>query len=113
MAVQTRLSSLRRDRRIKLTRKIGSQQTNIARERRAHWLVANCCLVQNQNKIEKNRYSCKSVSKKHNDLYFECYKDVLDVLQKTGTDSGLEGEDTEKPKYVGFRVYNQDIVTHK
>ena len=46
-------------------------------------------------------------------MYFECYKDVLDVLQKTGTDSELEGEDTEKPKYVGFRVYNQDIVTHK
>ena len=37
---------------------------------RGVWLTAKCYLVQDQNKIGKNKYSCKSVSKKHNDLYF-------------------------------------------
>ena len=38
---------------------------------RGVWLTGKCYLVQNQNKIGKNKYSCKGVSKKHNDLYFE------------------------------------------
>ena len=49
--------------------------------------TAKCYLIQNQSKIGKNKYSCKGVSKKHNDLYFEQYKKVLDVFQKTGIDS--------------------------
>ena len=29
------------------------------------------------------KYNCKGVSKKHNDLYVKCYKDVLDIFYKT------------------------------
>ena len=53
--------------------------------------ASKCYLVQDQNKIGKNKYSCKGVSKKHNDLYFECYKNVLDFFQKKIIDSDLEG----------------------
>ena len=55
------------------------------------WLTAKCYLVQNQNKIGENKYSCKGVAKKHNDLHFECYKDVLDVFHKTTIASATEG----------------------
>ena len=65
-----------------------------------------------KKKIRKNKYSCKGVSRKHNDLYFERYKDVLDVFQKTRIDSELEGEDIDKAKSVGFRVYDQGIVKY-
>ena len=41
---------------------------------RGVWLTAKCYLVQDQNKIGNNKYSCKGVSKKHNDLCFERYK---------------------------------------
>ena len=58
-------------------------------------------------------YSGKGVSKKHNHLYFERYKDVLDVFQKTGIDSELEGEDIDKVKNVGFRVHDQGIVRYE
>ena len=60
--------------------------------------TAKCYLVQNQSKIGKNKYSCKGVSKKHNDLYFEQYKKVLDVFQKTGEG---EEEDIDNAKNVG------------
>lgn len=76
-------------------------------------LTAKCCLIQNQNKIKKNGYSCKGISKKHNDLNFELYKDVLDFLQKIGTESGLKREDIDKAKNIGFTVYDQGVVTHK
>ena len=109
---------------MRLTRKIGLQQKNLAREHlgylkpefvgtRGVWLTAKCYLVQDQNKIGKNKYSSKSVSKQHNDLYFECYEGVLDVFQKTRLDSELEEEDIGKAKNVGFRVYVQDIVTYE
>ena len=45
------------------------------------WLTAKCYLVQNDALIE-NKCSCKGVLKKHNDLHFQHYKDVLDVFVK-------------------------------
>ena len=77
------------------------------------WLTAKCYFVQDQNKMEKNRYSCKGVSKKHNDLYFERYNGVLDVFQKTRIYSELEGGDIDRANSVGFRVYDQGVVTHE
>ena len=46
---------------------------------RGVWLTAKCYVVQNEA-LNKNKYSCKGVSKKHNDLYFQRYKDVLVVF---------------------------------
>lgn len=100
---------------MRLTKKIDLQQANLAREHLAFlslnwlvqlnwWLTTKCYLVQNQNKIEKNKY--KGVSKKHNNLYFERYQDVLNVFQKTGIDSALEEEDIDRANNVGFRVYD-------
>ena len=63
------------------------------------------------NIAEKNRYSCKGVSKKHSDLYFQRYKNVLNVFLKTRSDSELEGKDIDQTKNVGFRVYDEDMVT--
>ena len=60
-----------------------------------------------------NKYSCEGVSKKHNDLHFQRYKDVLDVFLRTGRDSELEEKDIDKAKNVGFWVYDQGIVTYK
>ena len=42
---------------------------------RVMWLTAKCYVVQNE--AEKNKYNCKGVSKNHNDLNFERYKDLL------------------------------------
>ena len=41
---------------------------------RGVWLTAKWYLVQDET--GENKYSCKGVSKKHNDLYFQRYKDV-------------------------------------
>ena len=49
--------------------------------------------------------------KKHNDLYFQRYKDLFDVLKKTRKDSELK--DIGKAKNVGFRVYDQSMVTYE
>ena len=99
-------------------KKIGLQQTNVAREHSAYlshtrgvWLTAKCYLVQNET--GQNNYSCKGVSKKHNDLHFQRCKDALDVFLKTRRDSELEDEDIDKAKNVGFRVYDQDIITYE
>ena len=70
---------------------------------------AKCYLVQNE--ARKNKYSCQSVLKKHNDLYFQHYKGALDVFLKIRRDSELE--DIDKAKDVGFRVYDQGMVTYK
>ena len=78
---------------------------------RGVWLTAKCYLVQNE--IEEDKYSCKGVSKKHNDLYFQRYKDVLDVFFKTKRDSELKAEDIDKAKNVGLRAYDQGMVTYK
>ena len=74
-------------------------------------LTAKCYL--DQNEAGENKYSRKGVSKKHNDLRFQRYKDALDVFLKTRRDSELEGKDIDKDKNVGFRVYDQGIVTYK
>ena len=49
----------------------------------------------------------------HEDLHFQRYKEVLDVFLKTRIDSELEGKDIDKAKNVGFRVYDQGIVTYE
>ena len=54
---------------------------------RGVWRSTKCYLVQNE--AGQNKYSCKDVSKKHDDLYFQCYKDVLDVFLKTRRDNEL------------------------
>ena len=63
---------------------------------RGVWLTAKCYLVQNE--AGENKYSCKGISKKHNDLYFQRYKEVLNVFLKTRIGSELEGKDVEKPR---------------
>ena len=50
------------------------------------WLTAKCYLVQDE--AGKNKYSCKGVSKKHNDLHFQCYEKVLDIFPKTVAKGG-------------------------
>ena len=52
---------------------------------RGVWLTPKCYLVQNE--AGKNKYRCKGVSKKHNDLNFERNKYVSDVLQKIKIES--------------------------
>ena len=66
-----------------------------------------------QNEARQNKYCCKGVSKKHNDLHFQRYNDILDIFLKTTRDCELEGKDIEKAKDVGFRVYDQGIVTYE
>ena len=73
--------------------------------------MAYCEVLSCQKLGWKNKYSCKGVSKKHNDLHFQHYKDVLDLFLKTRKDSELEGEDVDKAKNVRFRVYDQGMVT--
>ena len=79
---------------------------------RGVWLTAKCYLAQNEA-LSENEYSCKGVSRKHNDLHLQRYKNVLDVFLKTRRDSELEEKDTDKAKNVGFRVYDQGVVTCK
>ena len=54
-----------------------------------------------------------NIAKKNNDLYFQRYKDVLDVFLKARRDSELEQKDIGKAKNVGFRVYDQGVVTYE
>ena len=75
------------------------------------WLTAKCNLFQNE--ANENKYSCKGVSKKHNGLHFQRYKDVLDVFLKIRRDGELEGKDIDKAKNLGFRVYDQGMVTYE
>ena len=75
------------------------------------WLTAKCYVVQNE--ANENKYSCKDVSKKHNDLNFQRYKDILDVFLKKMRDSELEGIDIDKAKNVGFRAYDQGMVAYE
>ena len=76
------------------------------------WLTAECYLFQNEA-LNKNKYSCKVVLKRNNDLYFQRYKDVLDVFLKIRRESELEEKDIDKAKNVGFRVYDQGIVIYE
>ena len=79
---------------------------------RGVWLTAKCYLVQNEA-LNENKYSCKGVSQKHNDLHFQRYKNVLDVSLKTKRDSELEQKDIDKTKNVGFRAYDQGMVIYE
>ena len=76
------------------------------------WLTAKCYLVQKEVN-EDNKYNWKGVSKKHNDLNFQRNKNVLDIFLKTRREVLLEGEDIDKAKNVGFRVYDKGVVTYK
>ena len=72
------------------------------------WLTAKCYLVQNEKEMytnEENKYSCKGVSKKQNDMCFKRYKDVLDIFQN------MSGE-VDKAINKGFRVHEQGMVTY-
>ena len=75
-------------------------------------LTAKCYLVQNET-LNENKFSCKGVSKRRNDLHFQRYKDALDVYIKTRRESELEEKDIDKSKNVGFRVYDQGVVTYQ
>ena len=79
---------------------------------RCVWLTAKCYLVKNET-LNRNKYSCNGVSKKHNDLHFQRDKDALDVFLKTRRDVELEEKDIDKAKNVGFRVYDQGVVTYE
>ena len=78
---------------------------------RGVWLTAKCYLVQNESN-EDDKYSYKGVSKKHNDLHFQRYKNVLDIFLKTRRDIELEEKDIDKANNAGFRVHDQGIVTY-
>ena len=69
------------------------------------WLAAKCFLVEDQNKIRKNIYNCKDVSKKHNNLHCE-------LFHKPAKASEL-GREIKNAKNVSLRVYVQRIVTYK
>ena len=66
---------------------------------RGVWLTAKCYLAQKE--IGEDKYSCKGVSKEHNNWYFQRYKDVLVVILKARRDS--ESKDIDKAKNVGWR----------
>ena len=78
---------------------------------RSVWLTAKCYLVQDE--VGENKYTCKGVSKKHNYLYFQRYKDILNVFLKARRDSELEEKDVDKTKNIGFRFYDQGRVTYE
>ena len=78
---------------------------------RGVWLTAKCYLVQNEKEMytdKKNKYSCKGVSKKQNDMCFKRYKDVLNIFQNM---SGLQ--EVDKAIKKGFRVHDQGMVTYE
>ena len=78
---------------------------------RGMWLTAKCYLVQNE--ANEDKYSYKGVSKNHNDLYFQRYKDAFDVFLKIRRDSELEVENIDKAKNAGFMVYDLGVVTYE
>ena len=78
---------------------------------RGVWLTAKCYLVQNEEEMytnKENKYSCKGVLKKQNDMCFKRCKDVLDIFQNM---SGLQ--EVDKAKNTGFRIHEQGIITYK
>ena len=46
-------------------------------------------------------------------MYFQRYKDVLDVFLKTRRNSELEEKDIDKAKNVGLRVHDQGVVKYE
>ena len=74
----------------------------------------------------ENKYSCKGVSKKQNDMCFKRYKDVLDAYQtllhkllrmgdkvKTQELLDLKLGDIDKAINKGFRVHEQGVMTYE
>ena len=59
---------------------------------------------------KEDKYSCKGVWKKQNDMCFKRYKDVLDISQNM---SGLQEVDVDKTINKGFRAHDQGMVTYK
>ena len=79
---------------------------------RGMWLTAKCYFVQNE--AEKNKYNCKGVSKNHNNLNFERYKDLLDVFLKTRIDRHwIRRWRYWQSQEFRLRVYDQGIVTYE
>ena len=46
-------------------------------------------------------------------MHLQRYKDTLDVFLKTRRDCELKEKDIDKVKNVGFRVYDQGVVTYE
>ena len=75
------------------------------------WLTAKCYLVQNEEEMytnKENKYSCKGVSKKQNDMCFKRYKDVRDIFQNMS-----ELQEVDKAINKGFRVHEQGMMTYE
>ena len=104
---------------MRLTRKIGLQQTKISERTpvlfKPEFVGKGVCgLLQSVTLFKMRPVKINiAVSKNHNDLYFQRYKDVLDVFLKKRRDSESEWEDIDKSKNVGFRVYDQGIMTYE
>ena len=61
----------------------------------------------------KKNIAAKVFKRSINDLHFQHYQNVLDVFLRARRGSKLEGKDIDKAKNVGFRVYDQGIVTYE
>ena len=72
---------------------------------------SKCYIVQNDEC--KNKYSCKGVSKKQNDMTFQRYKDNLEVSIQLGLNPELENITVDKVKNTGFRMHDQRIITYE
>ena len=59
---------------------------------------------------KENKFSCKGVSKKQNDMSFKRYKDVLDRFQNI---SEFQNAYVDKAINKGFRVHEQGMVTYE
>ena len=70
-------------------------------------------MKQTYEAANENKCRRKGVSKEHDNLNFQPYNDFLDVFLKIRRDSELEGKDIDKAKNVGFRAYDQGMVTYK
>ena len=95
-----RLSGLRWGKNIRLTKKLACSRQILPEnswliQASIYWYkrcVAYCQMLPCSKCNWKNKSSCKDVSKRQNDLYFQLYKGVLNVFQKTRIDSELKGE---------------------
>ena len=105
-----------------MTKKIGLQQRNLARDHRVYLslnLLAQevCGLLQSATLFKmrpmKINIAVKGVLKNHDHLHFQWYKNVLDVFLRTGRDGVLEEKDIDKAKNVDLRIYDQGIVTYE
>ena len=97
-----------------LTRKLGWQETNLAREHLAYLSLNFLAQKKCRLLLSANLFKMKiSVSKKQNYLHFEPYKEVLDVFYETVLVCQWKWVDILKPGNADCRVYNHDIVTYE